>query len=60
MPHHICTFLYELAQTFNNFYESNRVIGDTRQALRLDLVNNYAETLRSGLALLGISAPERL
>lgn len=60
MPHYICTYLYELAQTFNTFYESNRVIGDPRQSLRLDLVNNYANTLRSGLELLGISTPERL
>lgn len=60
MPHHICTYLYELAQIFNAFYESNRVIGDSRQAVRLKLVNHYAQTLHNGLELLGITAPERL
>ncbi len=60
MPHHICTYLYELAQGFNTFYESNRVIGDERQALRLKLVSNYADVLNAGLGLLGITAPERL
>lgn len=60
MPHHICTYLYELAQSFNRFYEHNRVIGDERQAIRLQLVGLYADVLRDGLGLLGISAPERM
>ena len=60
MPHHICTYLYELAQAFNSFYEHNRVIGDERQATRLRLVTHYADTLKSGLGLLGIVAPERM
>ncbi len=60
MPHHICTYLYELAQKFNQFYEHNRVVGDERQAVRLQLVSYYATTLKSGLTLLGITAPERL
>lgn len=60
MPHHICTYLYELAQTFNSFYEHNRVIGDARQATRLALVQHYADTLRSGLELLGIAAPDHM
>ncbi|MFZ2513151.1 MAG: arginine--tRNA ligase, partial [Candidatus Saccharimonadales bacterium] len=60
MPHHICTYLYELAQEFNRFYEKNRVIGDDREALRLGLVETYADTLKAGLELLGIHAPERM
>ena len=60
MPHHICTYLYELAQAFNRFYEKNRVIGDERETLRLSLVETYAETLKNGLTLLGIHAPERM
>jgi arginyl-tRNA synthetase len=60
MPHHICTYLYELAQTFNRFYEKNRVIDDPRQALRLQLVQKYADTLKSGLNLLNISAPDHM
>jgi len=60
MPHHICTYLYELAQNFNRFYENNQVIGDQRQALRLSLVRVYSNVLSSGLKLLGISAPEEM
>jgi arginyl-tRNA synthetase len=60
MPHHISTYLYELAQTFNRFYEHNRVIGDEREPVRLALVNRYADTLRQGLGLLGIKAPDKM
>jgi arginyl-tRNA synthetase len=60
MPHHICTYLYELAQTFNRFYEKNRVLDDPRQAVRLGLVVAYADTLKDGLNLLGIHAPEKM
>jgi arginyl-tRNA synthetase len=61
MPHYICTYLYELAQEFNRFYEQNRVIdSDDREELRLWLVGRYADTLKAGLDLLGIHAPEKM
>jgi arginyl-tRNA synthetase len=60
MPHHICTYLYELSQVFNRFYEHNRVIGDARESERLNLVQHYADTLKNGLNLLGIQAPNRM
>ncbi len=60
MPHHLCSYLYELSQAFNRFYEKNRVIDDPRQSVRQALVTRYAETLKSGLGLLGITAPDRL
>lgn len=60
MPHIVCTYLYELSQTFNRFYENNRVIGDPRQGIRLSIVSAYADTLKAGLAVLGVSAPESM
>ena len=60
MPHYIATYLYELAQIFNRFYEGSRVIGDAREAQRLYLVSLYADVLGAGLAILGIEAPDRL
>jgi len=60
MPHYIATYLYELAQTFNRFYEGNRVIGDEREQLRLQLVRHYAGTLKNGLTLLSIAAPDKM
>lgn len=60
MPHHICTYLYELAQSFNRFYEHNHVVGDPRKNVRTILVQEYADVLKHGLELLGIVAPEEL
>jgi arginyl-tRNA synthetase len=60
MPHQVCTYLYELAQIFNRFYEQNRVVGDDRQDLRVMLVDNYSKILKQGLDLLGIPAPETI
>ena len=59
-PHLVCTYLYELAQVFNRFYEQNRVLDDPRQSERLSLVESYAKVLKTGLELLGITAPERM
>jgi arginyl-tRNA synthetase len=60
MPHYVCTYLYELAQVFNRFYEHNRVMGDAHEVLRSKLVSYYADVLKDGLGLLGIVAPERM
>ena len=59
-PHLICTYLYELAQEFNRFYENSRIVGDERQAIRGRLVSAYAGVLKNGLLLLGIQAPEQM
>ncbi|MCL2451302.1 arginine--tRNA ligase [Candidatus Saccharibacteria bacterium] len=59
-PHVVCTYLYELAQNFNRFYENSRVEGDPRAAIRTRLVAAYADILRGGLAILGITAPDKM
>lgn len=59
-PHYICNYLFELAQEFNRYYENNRVIGGDFEEHRVSLVALYADTLKAGLAILGIHAPEKL
>lgn len=58
--HGICNYLYELAQEFNRFYEQARIVGDSREAERLHLIELYKNMLADGLALLGIDTPERM
>jgi arginyl-tRNA synthetase len=58
--HSLCAYLYELAGEFNVFYENNRVIGDSRECERLQIVACYAGTLKHGLALLGIQIPDKM
>ncbi len=60
LPHHICTYLYELAQTFNYFYEHNRVLNHERQTIRLALATQYAQVLQAGLILLGIPIVDKM
>lgn len=59
-PHHITTYLYELTQEFNRFYEKNRIVGDQRETTRAVLIKHYCQVLENGLGVLGIPAPERL
>jgi arginyl-tRNA synthetase len=59
-PHLLCTYLYELAQEFNRFYEGHHIVGDEREAVRSKLVNGYAGILKRGLTLLGIPAPDHM
>lgn len=60
MPHHICIYLYELAQVFNRFYENEKVIGSEQELQRLTLVLAYVGVLKHGLKILGIEAPDKM
>jgi arginyl-tRNA synthetase len=62
-PHKLCTYLFDLAQTFTSFYEACPVLKDGYEATResrLALCDFTARVLQQGLALLGIDAPERM
>ena len=59
-PHHICAYLFELAQEFNRYYEHHQVIGSDKEAHRIAIVALYADILKAGLAILGISAPNEM
>ncbi len=59
-PHHICNYLFELAQEFNRYYEKNKVIGSDKEVHRLGIVATYADTLKAGLTILGIHATNKM
>ena len=60
-PHRLCTYLFETAKAFTDFYENCPVLAAEEgvRANRLALCRLAAATLRDGLGLLGIAAPER-
>jgi arginyl-tRNA synthetase len=61
-PHRLCRYLYRLARSFTAFVERCPVLrapAGTR-ATRVALCGLTAATMRTGLALLGIAAPDRL
>lgn len=61
-PHYLADYLYDLAKGVSAFYEKEPVLKaapDVRAA-RLALINAVAQTLKTGLGLLGIEAVERM
>ncbi len=60
--HHLTVYLLELAGKFHSFYEKCRVLEDdvALRSFRLDLLRAIRHHVKEGLALLGVSAPEKL
>jgi arginyl-tRNA synthetase len=61
-PHRLCTYLFDLASDFTEFYEACPVLRSEEplRSSRLALCDVTACVLASGLGLLGIEAPERM
>ncbi|MDI6641444.1 MAG: arginine--tRNA ligase, partial [Elusimicrobiota bacterium] len=61
-PHYLSNYLLDLATIFHKYYETTRVILDDIELTkaRLYLIKGIKTVLRNGLALLGITAPERM
>jgi arginyl-tRNA synthetase len=62
-PHRLCTYLFQLAQAFSAFYENCPVLKAEDPATRESRLALCAVTLNvmvTGLALLGLQAPERM
>ncbi|MBC2068583.1 arginine--tRNA ligase [Listeria booriae] len=63
IPHRIVRFLNDLAAAFHRFYNANKVLdGENKEVseARLALIKATQITLRNGLTLLGVSAPEKM
>ncbi|ATD66545.1 arginine--tRNA ligase [Luteimonas chenhongjianii] len=61
-PHLIATYLLELAQAFQTYYNDHQFLvdeADVRDA-RLALATAVQQVLRNGLTLLGVQAPEAM
>ncbi len=61
-PHRIAHFAHELAGLFHTFYNYCRIIQEDKelQAARLALVTAVRITIANSLAVLGVSAPEKM
>jgi arginyl-tRNA synthetase len=61
-PHRICQYIHELSASFHSFYDKCRVIGvePELQQARLQLVKAVQMTIKHGLEILEINAPERM
>ena len=61
-PHHIATYLTQLASAFNTFYGNTKILeeGNKYMSYQLELVKAFHQTMKNGLWLLGIETPERM
>jgi arginyl-tRNA synthetase len=61
-PHIIAFYLRELAAAFHSYYNATRILVDEESVklARLALAAAVRQVLRNGLALLGVSAPEKM
>ena len=59
-PHRVTNFLISLAGKLHSFYNSNKVAGDEREAVRLKILAVVATIIKVGLEILGIEVKERM
>ncbi|EGG21946.1 arginyl-tRNA synthetase [Cavenderia fasciculata] len=59
-PAIICDYLWDVADTFHRFYETDTVLGSDRQHQRLLICNTVKKILETGFYLLGVEPVERL
>lgn len=62
-PHHIVTYLLQVAQEFNSYYGAHKMVDDTdliTTSYRLTLARAVQVVLHNGLYLLGMSAPKQM
>lgn len=63
VPHRITNYILELASAFHSFYNADKVLDSenpARTKARLALVKSVQITLKNALALIGVSAPEKM
>jgi arginyl-tRNA synthetase len=63
VPHRVTNYIMELASTFHSFYNAEKVLDSEqpeRTKARLALIKTVQITLRNALALIGVSAPEKM
>ncbi|MEY2770179.1 MAG: putative Arginyl-tRNA synthetase [Pseudomonadota bacterium] len=61
-PHDVSFYLRELASLYHSYYDAERILVDDEglRLARLALVAATAQVLHNGLAMLGVSAPEKM
>ncbi len=61
-PHDVTFYLRELAACYHSYYDAERILveDETVKRARLALVAATAQVLHNGLAVLGVSAPQKM
>lgn len=59
-PNLLCNYLFNLAQKYNAFYNSHRILGSENLKFRLHLTSAAGQILKNGLKILGIDSPQKM
>ncbi len=61
-PHDVTFYLRDLAAAYHSYYDAERILVDDEavKKARLALVAACAQVLHNGLAMLGVSAPQKM
>ncbi len=61
-PHRITAYLHDMASLLHSFYVKHRVLGEDVEltTARLYLLGAVRQSLKNGLAILGVTAPEKM
>ncbi|HEY4512944.1 MAG TPA: arginine--tRNA ligase [Candidatus Paceibacterota bacterium] len=61
-PHHVATYLVELARAFNSFYGNNLIVSkeDDTSPYKIAMTYAFSFVMKTGLHLLGIVAPKKM
>lgn len=62
-PALVCNYVYELAKSYNHFYQTHQITkeeNENKRNLRLALSIKVGETIKNGMKVLGIEVPERM
>ncbi|CIY74853.1 arginyl-tRNA synthetase [Streptococcus pneumoniae] len=63
LPHRITNYAFELAATLHSFYNAEKVLNQDNLELskaRYELMKAVRTTLQNALAIVGVSAPEKM
>ena len=60
-PHHLATYLIEVASAFNSWYGQVQILDQSKdEPHKVAIVEALSHTLKNGLSILAIPAPERM
>lgn len=62
-PHKICSYIYDLANSFNRFYHETKILSEENEVQKaswIALLKLTRDVLETSIDLLGFSAPERM
>ncbi|MEP7318610.1 MAG: arginine--tRNA ligase [Panacibacter sp.] len=62
-PSKVAIYIFNLAKIFNSFYTEHSIANaesETKKVFRLQLAQLTAQTIKTGMGLLGINVPERM